>query len=223
MKGEIYQAWFEGKEKNMRTKKLVVLFSILAVVLLSTGCTAAWIGSISALLPSIQTIVTAIAAFVLALQGKTVSSELAASIEKIANDIKLEIANAQAIITAYKSSSDQTLLGKLTAVFDGIVTSLGSILEGAEIADPATVSKITQLVGLAVAAVQAILGFIPLVENAMENSQHMSKADLEHADKAAANLFAAHKQALERAYNHIVMTNTGRTEVDKALAGLPHL
>jgi uncharacterized protein (DUF697 family) len=142
---------------------LPILFACLAVVSLLTGCTAAWLGAVSAMLPSIVTLVEAIVAFATGLSGKTVSVATLNFIQKVALDIKGEITNAQTLIAAYKNSPDNSTLGSLTAVFNSIVANLGSILSNANITDSATVGKLTQLVGLGVAAVQAVLGLIPLV------------------------------------------------------------
>lgn len=206
-----------------RHRALPVLGLCLLMLAVSTACTAAWLSAVSAMIPSIETLTSAIIAFIVGLEGKTVSAATAAFVQKVGNDIQAEILNAQTLIAAYKSSPSTTSLGKISEVFSAIVASLGSILSNANVTDVSTVSKIQQLVGLAVAAIQAVLGMIPLVINATEKyaQKKIDAADVRHADGAAASLISNRHQELTEGYKLIRDTPSGSAEVDAVLATLP--
>jgi hypothetical protein len=200
-------------------RKFLLYFTLFQAVLLMAGCTASWLGAVSALLPALEAAVSAAVSFILALEGKTVPAGVTAAVQKIAADIAAQITNVQALIADYKAAASQGVLAQIQAVFQGIVTDLTSILSGFNVTDPSTVSKFTALVGLAVAAVQAIIGLIPLVSVAM--SSGASPAVLEAQDKeATAHIVNAHK-SLQQAYKVIRNSATDSTDVNSALQTLP--
>ncbi len=207
------------KIRYINWSRFFLVFGLLQVAVLLAGCTAAWLGAVSALLPALETAVTAAISFVLALEGKTVSASVAAAIKKIGDDIAAEVVNVQTLIADFKTSSSTTVLGQIQAVLQGIMTNLSSILSAANITDTATVSKLTALLGLAIAAAQAIFGLIPLVTTAMVSGA--SKAVLQAQDKeAAVHIKNAHK-GLQSAYKIIRTTATQNAKVNAALATLP--
>ena len=196
-------------------------FSIIALLVIgNVACTAAWLAAVSAMLPSIEALATAVLAFVAGLQGKSISEATAAAIARIGADIKGEIVNGQVLIADFQTSQDTALLGKISAVFQGILASFQSILANASITDAATVSKLTQLVGFAIAAVTAVLGLIPLV-SAEYSRTHVDLAEAQHADKQAASLIAHHHKALQEGYAVWHSEKTGIEAVDEAVAACP--
>lgn len=198
--------------------RFLLFFATFNVALFLMGCTAAWLGAVDALLPAAQAAVTAIISFVLALNGKTISAALTEQIQQIGSDINQEIANLQTLIATAKSSTTQTVIGEIQAVLQAIVANLGNILSAANVEDPSTVAKIIQLVGLAVAAFQAVLALVPVVTSALA---HGSKAQLESTDRmAATNINNAHK-ALDETYVAIITDHTPSVDVNAALDGLP--
>lgn len=197
-----------------------LMYAILLVATLASGCSAAWLGAVSALLPALEAAVTAAVAFVAALEGKTVSASVTAAIQKIGADIAGEITNVQQLIASYQANASTGTLSQIQAVFQSIVVNLGSILTNAQITDSATTSKLTQLVGLAVAAAQAILGFIPLV-SAKLSQPGVTREELEADDKVATQHVKQVEEGLKTAYQAFVTEKTGQVDVDAALAKLP--
>lgn len=200
-------------------RRFWTVFGLLQVALFVCGCTAAWLGAVSALLPSLEAAVSAVIALVMGLEGKTVPVSTSAAIQKIGSDIAAEITQVQTLIADFKASASTGLLSQIQAVLQGILTNLADILSGANVVDSATVSKITALVGLAVAAAQAIIGLVPLVAKAMTSGA--SDAVLEAQDKeAAAHIGNVHK-GLQEAYSVIRNTPTESADVNTALESLP--
>lgn len=197
-------------------------FSLLALflgVLWMSGCTAAWLGAVSALLPALEAAVSAAVAFVLALEGKTVPPSVAAAIKKIGSDVAAEIANVQQLIAQFKASASTGLLSQIQAVLNAVVQNLANILSAANVTDGSTVAKITQLVGLAVAAAQAILALIPVAIAKMNSGA--SHAELQAEDKVATQAIEVSTKNLKDAYTVIVTSHTDNPDVNAALDSLP--
>ena len=194
---------------KLRRTHLLLLCLCLCVVCL-TGCTSTWITAVGAALPTLSALVTAIATFIAALAGKTVAQNVSDAIAKITADVQAQITNVQAIIAAYKASPDPTLLGEIKTVLNAVLANLSSILTDFSIVDSSTVSKLAQLVGLGVAAVQAILALVPL----------LSPAKTATLTEDEAKTLELHHSAFKATYNHIRTTVTGETDVDAALATL---
>lgn len=203
-------------------RRFLLVFTILQVATILVGCSAAWLGAVDGLLPALSAAVEAVVAFLAALEGKTVSTAFLNAVQKIQQDIAAQITNVQTLIADFKNAAtgaQGSILAQIQAVLQGILTNLGSILSGANITDSATVSKLTALVGLAVAAAQAIFGLIPLVSAAI--SSGASRDVLEAQDhEAAAHVENAHK-GLQSAYKIIRDTPTENADVNTALGALP--
>lgn len=200
-------------------RKFFTIFGLLQVMFWFAGCSAAWLGAVSGLLPALESVVSAAIAFVLALEGKTVPASVSAAIQKIGADIQAQIANVQTLIADYKNAASTGLLSQIQAVFQGIIDNLGSILTAFQVSDTATVSKLTQLVGLAVAAAQAIVALIPMVINKMASGA--SHAELEADDKLAAVSVGNFQKGLKEGYVHVVTEPTANADVNAALDSLP--
>jgi hypothetical protein len=199
-------------------RKFFGLFVLFNVVLLCSGCTATWIGVVQAMLPAVSAAVSAILAFAMSLEGKTVPASVTATIQKIVDDVQVELQNLS-LLVASAQSGGATVLSQISAVLNSVLTNLGSILSGLSISDSATLQKITEIVGLAVAAVQAVLGIIPLAQKKMAESP--SEAHLASFDKAVSSSIKNTHKAMQQAYHIVVTTPTDNTVVNEALAALP--
>jgi len=194
-------------------------FLVLQLVVLASGCSAAWLGAVSALMPALETAVSAAIAFVMALEGKTVPASVSAAIQKIGQDISAQIANVQQLITVYQGAASTGTLSQIQAVFQAIVANLGNILTAFQVSDSTTMSKLTQLVGLCVAAAQAILALIPLVATKLASGA--SKSELEADDKLAASSVKNVESGLKQAYVQVISEETPSADVNAALLTLP--
>lgn len=200
-------------------KRFLLLFGLFQVAFLVCGCTAQWLSAVSSMLPALQAAVSAAISFVMALEGKTISASVSQAIQKIGQDIAGQIANVQTLIADFKQNASTGTLSQIQAVFQGIVQNLGSILSNANVTDPSTTSKLTQLIGLAVAAAQAIIALLPLVGAKLASGA--STQELEAEDKLAAKRINSAKSALEEDYAEIISEKTSNTDVNAALDSLP--
>ena len=199
--------------------RVFLLLCLVESCLFLAGCTAAWLNVVSGLLPSIAAVVNAIVAFAAALQGKTVSSATYAAIQKWQQNVATEIANAEAILASLKQSATTTLIGEFQAVMQSVLQQFTSILSGVDVTDASTLAKLTQFVGLAVAAINAVLALIPLVVAKLASNP--SVAELKHYDKLAAKATKATLDTLKETYVAIVDEHTVNTDVNAALDALP--
>ena len=205
--------------KYVNWRRFWLCFAILEVVVFCAGCSASWLGAVSALLPALESAIAAALSFVAALNGKTVSASVTASIQKIGEDVKAQIANVQALIADYKNAATTGLLSQIQAVFQGITDNLASILSSFNVTDQASVSKFTALIGLAVAAAQSIVALLPLVAAKLASNE--SPAQLETEDKLAAASVNSVHDGLKQAYQAIRNTATDSKDVNAALKTLP--
>jgi hypothetical protein len=204
---------------RINVRKFFITFGLLQVAMFLAGCSAAWLGAVSGLLPALEAAVSAVISLVMALEGKTVPASVSAAIQKIGADVQAEIANVQQLIAAFKANASTGLLSQIQAVFQGIVSNLGNILAAANVTDSSTIAKVTSLVGLAVAAAQAIIALIPLAIHKM--SSGASSHELEAYDKVAAVSVNNTHKGLQEAYHVVVTEPTENADVNTALAALP--
>jgi hypothetical protein len=200
-------------------RKFASFFALFFVVLMLSGCSASWLGAVSSLLPALEAAVSAIVSFALALEGKTVPAGVAAAIKKIGDDVAVEIQNVQALVAQFKAQASAGLLTQIQTLLQGVVTNLSSILSGLSISDASTIGKITNLVGLAVAAAQAIIALIPVAVAKMQSGA--SHAELQEEDEVASTALHLTTGNLKSAYHTIVTTPTENADVNAALASLP--
>lgn len=205
--------------KYVNWHRFWLCFALLEVVVFCAGCSASWLGAVSALLPALESAIAAALSFVAALNGKTVSASVTASIQKIGEDVKAQIANVQALIADYKNAATTGLLSQIQAVFQGITDNLASILSSFNVTDQASVSKFTALIGLAVAAAQSIVALLPLVAAKIESGA--TPAQLAAEDKMATGAVNDVHKGLQQAYQAIRNTSTGSADVNAALKTLP--
>jgi len=198
-------------------RRFAGLFVLFTLVLLCTGCTASWIGIAQSLIPAIASALSGLISFILSLEGKTVPASVSAAIQKIVTDIQTELGNVQTLINNV-TAGGTTVLGQIDAALNSIMANLKSILAGLSISDSSTLQKITEWVGLAITAVEAILAIVPLAQKelAVEHSQK-ELAAFDH--KLSASLKNTHK-TMQSQYQEIVSTMTGEADVDAALAAV---
>jgi hypothetical protein len=199
--------------------RVFTLLTILETCFMLTGCTAAWLGAISALLPTIGAVVNAIVAFVAALSGKTVSASTTAAIQKWAANVSTEISNAETLIAAAKQSAGTSILGEIQAVMESILSQFNSILSGVDVTDSSTIAKLTQFVALGVAAINAVLSLIPMAMEKIDAGA--SEDELKQYDKLGANAVKNATKTMRETYAAILSEHTPSADVNAALDSLP--
>ena len=173
----------------------------------------------SGLLPAIAAVVQAVMAFVVALQGKTVSAAFTAAIQKWQQNVATEIANAQGILVALKQNVSTSLISQFQVVMQAVLSEFNSLLTGVDITDSSTIAKLTEFVGLGIAAINAILALIPLALSKLQSGA--SQEELKHYDNLAANATKTAVATMKETYVAILAEHTTNADVNAALDGLP--
>ena len=202
---------------KLNWKKFALTFLLFNAVLFISGCSASWIGAIQALMPAIQAAIAAAFSFIAALEGKTIPASVTAAIAKIEADVTLSLQNAQTLLASITATPGATVLQQIEAIFQAVITNLNSILAGLSVTDQSTIAKVTQLIGLGVAAVEAVLALIPLAMKATT----LSDVEQLHADKATTTSIKNTHKVLQSTYHTVVTTPTDSVDVNTALAALP--
>lgn len=202
-------------------RRFLLVSSVIWAACLCAGCAAAWIGAINALLPALGTAIDAIAEFVLGLEGKTLSATFVAGVQKVISDVQTEIQNLQTILASVTGTVTASVTQQIQAALNAIIANLGSILSGASITDSATVTKLTQLIGIGVSAVQAILALVPILTARLAVDPAPTPEELASTDKLATQSVKHIHDGLKEAYKTVVHTPTESAEVNAALESLP--
>jgi hypothetical protein len=202
---------------KLNWKRFGTTFLLLNLLFLLNGCSANWVGAIQGLMPAISAAISALFSFISALEGKTIPASVQETVQKIEAAITASLQNVQTILATIKQNASASVLAQIEGAFQAIVTNLNSILSGLNVTDPSTVGKVTNLVELAVAAVEAVLALLPLASK----SGALNDIELEHADKAATVSIKNTHKVLQHTYHNVVSTDTESAEVNEALAALP--
>jgi len=204
---------------KINKKRFLGLFLLFNLVFLIAGCSASWLGAISALLPGLEAAVSAIVSFVLALEGKTIPASVSQAIQKWGSNAATLIANIKSIIASVTGAVTQGVVAEIQAGFAALQSSTQAILNAFAVTDPSTVSKFTNLVGILVTVVTTILGLIPLATKAVSGA--MTKEEMETADKSTASELKNTHKIMQETYKSIVTTPTENADVNTALEALP--
>jgi hypothetical protein len=199
--------------------KVFALLMLLEVCLFSTGCTAAWITAVNALLPSLGAVVAAVLSFIAALQGKTVSAATYAAIQKWQGNLTTSITDVEAIVASIKKSATTALLAQFQAAMQAVLQQFNSLLGTVDITDSATIAKLTQFLALGVAAINAILALIPMAIAKLKAKA--SAEELKLYDNLSASAIKSAESTMRETYVAIVMEHTANADVNAALDALP--
>lgn len=199
--------------------RVFALLTILECLLLCVGCSSTWLTAVSGLLPSIAAIANTVLAFIAGLQGKTVSPATQSAIQKWQANVAQLVSDAQTLITQIQQNASATLISQLQTAMTTISGEFNSILSSVDITDSATVAKLTQFLSLGIAAVNAVLAFIPMVAAKLAAKAPME--ELRHYDAIAGGATMSSLKVVKETYKAIVETPTGEPEVDAVLGTLP--
>lgn len=200
-------------------KKFFLVFCTIQCILMLAGCTAAWIGALQAMIPTIEGIVSAVVAFIAALEGKTVSATFTAKVQQWGTNVSNLLSQLTALVQSAAKTVTSTVITQIQAVMAQLSSSFGSILQDTGITDAATTGKLEGFVNLGIAAINAILALIPLALSKLK--ANASQAELEATDAdATATINQAHK-LVRSTYHTIVTTETESVPVNSALGTLP--
>jgi hypothetical protein len=194
---------------------------VLAVVLCMTitlaGCSTAWIAEaeqvVAVLIPAATNIVTLVAV----LQGKNVSAGDLKTIQAAGAQAGADLQLIQSLIAAYQTADATAkpgILNQIQTAIGAVQANLQGLLPALHIEDTATQTKITAVVGIVLAEVEALAAIVPLVSS---NASPAMMARAAAQTKKQAPLTA---DEFVKSYNATLTAKTGNSDLDRATAGL---
>ncbi|MGH9497825.1 MAG: hypothetical protein ACRD3L_01660 [Terriglobales bacterium] len=193
---------------NSRPK--VVLSVLLAISLLTTGCTAQWISVALADLPVLVQMALNIGSLVTTLQsGQQLSASEAQAIQHISAEAGKDLNLLQTLYQQYQASPTAGGLQKIQSTVADISQNLPTLLQAAHIGDPLLSARLGAAVNLILATVTSFAALIPQV-----SGMPAARKRATSGKKAV----VPEPQELKKQWNQTVCGITGKASLDSALS-----
>lgn len=145
-----------------------IIAMILCLVMITTGCTAAWIttalADIAVLIPMAQSI----ASLVALTQGNDPPSQQEIdAINNIGATAENGLKALQAYYNSYTSANAATTIAKIQAGGAALIINLNQLLAAAQIKNPALLAKVKAAVAIIVNTVNVFMGLLPFTQPSM--------------------------------------------------------
>jgi hypothetical protein len=145
---------------NSRPKAALVV--LLAISLLTTGCTAQWISVALADLPVLVQMALNIGSLVTTLQsGQRLSASEAQAIQNISAEASKDLNLLQTLYNQYQANPTASALQKIQSTVADINQDLPALLQAAHIADPVLSARMASAVNLILVTVTSFAALIP--------------------------------------------------------------
>ena len=140
----------------------IILASVLAISLITTGCSAQWISVALADLPVLTQMALNLSALVATLEsGKQLTSAEATAIQNLSSEASKDLTLLQSLYNSYKASPNADTLQKIESLIQATNQNLPALLQAAHISDPALSARITAAVNLILTSVSSFASLIP--------------------------------------------------------------
>jgi hypothetical protein len=203
--------------KSSKLSRRVGVALVLCMTITLAACSTAWIAEaeqvVAVLIPAATNIVTLVAV----LQGKSVSAADLKTIQAAGAQAGADLQLIQGLIAAYQTADATAkpgLLNQIQTAIGAVQANLQGLLPALHVQDTATQTKITAVVGIVLAEVQALAAIVPLV-NPNASPAMMARAAAQ--TKKQAPLTASE---FVKSYNATLTAKTGNADLDRATAGL---
>ena len=177
-------------------KSKIALSVFLSLVIVLTGCSAAWVSTIDSILAAAAPALIDILQIVSVAEGKPYNTALATKINQDAADLKKLAAD----FSANSNSHGCQLLQASISTYQG---DIQTVLQVAQVSDPNTQNKVILLTGLVAGTVQAIVAVIPSCQAPASIMRAMAVQP-----PAGTRQFVI-------SYNRYLTAKTGNPQVDK--------
>lgn len=194
---------------------LTMFFGTITLMLVTTSCSAAWIGEAQQIVTTVTTIISSIGA-ILGLFGAAVSPTVIGDITQASTDVNAELGTVGTLLTEYQAKPSTGLLSSILNALTVAQTNLTTLLANVQITNAALQTKIGAILTLAINAVKELISLVPVPTATM--------AELHaHYNRITDFFNSAPLKKLKGDYNTILSTPSGDPDVDAACAKLPKL
>ena len=193
----------------------IALALVLGVTMIGSGCSTNWVQQgqeiIAVLMPAAANLVRLVAT----LEGKEISAEDLALVQKAGSEVGADLTLVQALLGAYESADQnakQRILNQIESAIQAAQENLQGLMLGLHIKDESTRVKVTAIVGILLAEVQALAEILPVVQGQGAGTRGRAAA-MRRKKPMSAGEFS-------NSYNAIITAKTGRAELDDVSGGL---
>jgi hypothetical protein len=198
---------------NSRPK--AVLTVLLAISLLTTGCTAQWISVALADLPVLLQMALNIGSLVTTLQsGQQLSTSEAQAIQNISAEASKDLKLLQTLYNQYQANPTASALQKIQSTVADINQNLPALLQAAHIGDPVLSARVGAAVNLILATVTSFAALIP-------QASGMPTGRIAAAASIGKRATIPQPKDLKKQWNQTVCGATGKASLDSAFSVCP--
>ena len=145
----------------------IVLALLLGVTMIGSGCSTNWVQQgqeiIAVLMPAAANMVILVAT----LQGKEISAEDLALVQKAGSEVGADLTLVQGLIGAYESADEkakQRILNQIQSGIQAAQENLQGLMLSLHIKDESTQVKVRAIVGILLAEVQSLAAILPVIQ-----------------------------------------------------------
>jgi len=198
---------------NSRPK--AVLAVLLAISLLTTGCSARWISVALADLPLLLQMALNIGSLVTTLQsGQQLSTSEAQAIQNISAEASKDLNLLQTLYNQYQASPSASALQKIQSTVADISQNLPALLQAAHIGDPVLAARMSSAVNLILTTVASFAALIP-------QPSGMPTGRVAAGTSIGKRATIPQPKDLKKQWNQTVCGATGKASLDSAFSGCP--
>lgn len=146
----------------------LLMIPVLIAALVAAACSTSWVQTaeeyIAVLVPAVQDVIG-----ILAIAGvKGISTTMLNTVSRYAEQATNDLNTINTLLTQYNGGDPTTLAQRIDVAANDAKTNLSSILPALHISDPATATKITAAVGLAVNTIGSLEMLVPGSANSIK-------------------------------------------------------
>lgn len=193
----------------------IVLALLLGVTMIGSGCSTNWVQQgqeiIAVLMPAAANLVILVAT----LQGKEISAEDLALVQKAGSEVGADLTLVQGLIGAYESADEkakQRILNQIQSGIQAAQENLQGLMLSLHIKDESTQVKVRAIVGILLAEVQSLAAILPVIQGQGAGARDQGAAAGRKKPMSAGEF--------TKSYNAIITAKTGRAELDDVSDGL---
>jgi hypothetical protein len=192
--------------------------------MIGSGCSTNWVQQgqeiIAVLMPAAANLVILVAT----VQGKEISAEDFAIVQRVGSEVGADLTLVQDLIGAYESADQkakQRILNQIQSALQAAQENLQGLMLGLHIKDESTRVKVTAIVGILLAEVQALAAIFPVVQGQGAGTRGQgAEVNAQGARARGQGTALRGKKPMSagefsNSYNAIITAKTGRAELDR--------
>ncbi len=197
---------------------------VLCASLILSGCSAEWTGQADAIVTALIPATSNVVALVAALEGKNASAGDLQLVQNAAAQVGTDLQLIRSLIAAYEKADAPArpgVLEKIQNAIGSVQMNLHGLLQGLHIKDAATQTKVTAVIGIVLAEVEALAAVVPLFANQGPGAR--VQGAVAHDSRGVRGITVRAPLSADQfvsSYNSTLTARTGNAVMDRTSAGL---